>query len=159
MKAKASLGRIISRPLFCSPSVGGGGARSPGVAAVPEPLRRQISFFPGDDEGVFCILSGGSFVRFVCLSCAGGFLLFLLFDFDRMVGATNNPLRLLFLLLLAAVGSEAERSASDHSIRRRMGPFMGFGYWAAVFLICVAGFVLRFGCSGGDPGRWRISRS
>ena len=111
MKAKARLGRIVSRPLFCSPSVGGGGARSPGVAAVPEPLRRRISFFPGDDEGVFCILSGGSFVRSVCLSCAGGFLLFLLFDFDRMVGATNNPLRLLFLLLLAAVGGGAERNS------------------------------------------------
>jgi len=78
---------------------------------VPEPLRRRISFFPGDDEGVFCILSGGSFVRSVCLSCAGGFLLFLLFDLVRMVGATNNPLRLLFLLLLAAVGGGAERNS------------------------------------------------
>jgi len=78
---------------------------------MPEPLRRRISFFPGDDEGVFCILSGGSFVRSMCLSCAGGFLFFLLFDLVRMVGVTNNPLRLLFLLLLAAVGGGAERNS------------------------------------------------
>jgi len=133
------------------------------VAAVPEPLRRRISFFPGDDEGVFCILSGGSFVRSVCLSCAGGFLLFLLFEFDRMVGVTNNPLRLLFLLLLAAVGGGAERGAWTSDGRTVFFPgIVGGAYDGGVKLL----FPLVFNGDGGgddigsaEDSRWRLCSS
>ena len=70
----------------------------------------------------------------------------MLFDFDRMVGATNNPLRLLFLLLLAAVGGGAERGAWTSDGRAVFFPgIAGGAYDGGVKLL----FPLVFNSDGG----------
>jgi len=74
-----------------------------------------VSFLCAMGKGLLCsswgfffrvseFFTGGGF-------CAGGFLLLVPFDFGRMEEVTMNPLRLLFPLLLAAVGGEAEWNA------------------------------------------------
>ena len=74
-----------------------------------------VSFLCAMGKGLLCsswgfffrvseFFTGGGF-------CAGGFLLLVPFDFGRMEEVTMNPFRLLFPLLLAAVGGEAEWNA------------------------------------------------
>jgi len=71
-----------------------------------------VSFLCAMGKGLLCS-SWGFFFRVSAFFtggrfCAGGFLLLVPFDFGRMEEVTMNPLRLLFPLLLAAVGGEAE---------------------------------------------------
>ncbi|KAG2650959.1 hypothetical protein PVAP13_1NG215695 [Panicum virgatum] len=78
-----------------------------GIASAEDSRRRLCSFW----GFFFCIgalFTGGGF-------CAGGFLLLFPFDFGRMEEVTMKPMRLLYPLLLAAVGGEAERN--DWTIR------------------------------------------
>ena len=76
---------------------------------------RLVFFLCAMGKGLLCsswgfffriseFFTGGGF-------CAGGFLLLVPFDFGRMEEVTMNPLRLLFPLLLAAIGGEAEWNA------------------------------------------------
>ncbi|KAG2649637.1 hypothetical protein PVAP13_1NG122576 [Panicum virgatum] len=82
------------------PLVFNGDGGGDGIASAEDSRRRLCSSW-GFFFRVGELFTGGGF-------CAGGFLLLFPFDFVRMEEATMNPMRLLFLLLLADVGGEAE---------------------------------------------------
>jgi len=82
------------------PLVFNGDGDGDGIASA-EDLRRRLCSSWGFFFRVGALITGGGF-------CARGFLLLFPFDFGRMEEVTMNLMRLLFPLLLAAVGGEAE---------------------------------------------------